>query len=78
MCYLSLLLAFQMAIWLELPLHSPCSSFLALASDLLQLLVGGSLADHKFVFLGAGEADTSIAELIALEVSKQVFSILFV
>ncbi|CAB4263840.1 unnamed protein product [Prunus armeniaca] len=67
-----------MAIWLELPLHSQCSSFLALASDLLQLLVGGSLADHKFLFLGAGKVDTGIAELIALEVSKQIFSLLFV
>ncbi|CAL9000613.1 unnamed protein product [Prunus brigantina] len=62
-----------MAIWLELPLHSPCLSFLALASllhDLLQLLVGGSLANHKFLFLGAGEADTGITELIALEDSE--------
>lgn len=36
----------------------------------LQLL-GGTLADHKFLFLGAGEAGTGIAELIALEMSKQ-------
>ncbi|KAI3455484.1 hypothetical protein Pfo_012147 [Paulownia fortunei] len=34
-------------------------------------LVGGTLAEHSFLFLGAGEAGTGIAELIALEMSKQ-------
>ncbi|KAL0337361.1 UNVERIFIED_CONTAM: NADP-dependent malic enzyme [Sesamum calycinum] len=34
-------------------------------------LLGGTLADHRFLFFGAGEAGTGVAELIAIEMSKQ-------
>ena len=39
-------------------------------------LSGGTLVNHKFLFLGAGEAKTRIAKLMALEMSKQTMSIL--
>ncbi|KAH7301028.1 hypothetical protein KP509_23G008600 [Ceratopteris richardii] len=34
-------------------------------------VTGGTLADQKFLFLGAGEAGTGIGEMIALEISEQ-------
>ncbi|CAK9329360.1 unnamed protein product [Citrullus colocynthis] len=38
-------------------------------------LDGGTLADHKLLFLGAREAGTGIAKLISLEMSKKVVDI---
>lgn len=34
-------------------------------------IIGGTLADHTFLFNGAGEAGSGIAEIIALEISRQ-------
>ncbi|CAK9168459.1 unnamed protein product, partial [Ilex paraguariensis] len=34
-------------------------------------LLGGTLADHKFLFLGVGQAGIGITDLIVLEMSKQ-------
>lgn len=34
-------------------------------------VTGGTLANHTFLFLGAGEAGTGIGEMIALEITKQ-------
>ncbi|KAL5706254.1 malate dehydrogenase (oxaloacetate-decarboxylating) (NADP(+)) [Ranunculus cassubicifolius] len=39
--------------------------------DAAMKLVGGALNEHTFLFYGAGEAGTGIAELIALQMSKQ-------
>eukprot|EP00271_Cylindrocystis_brebissonii_P015062 TRINITY_DN36_c0_g1_i2.p1 TRINITY_DN36_c0_g1~~TRINITY_DN36_c0_g1_i2.p1 ORF type:complete len:661 (+),score=139.93 TRINITY_DN36_c0_g1_i2:118-2100(+) len=38
-------------------------------------IVGGQLKDHTFLFLGAGEAGTGIAEIIALAITKEETSI---
>ncbi|CAK9157893.1 unnamed protein product [Ilex paraguariensis] len=37
-------------------------------------LLGGTLVDHIFLFLGVGLVGTGIVELIALEMSKQVLA----
>ncbi|KAI3935327.1 hypothetical protein MKW98_027147 [Papaver atlanticum] len=51
-------------------IHGTASVFLAGIVSSLKL-VSGTLAEHTFLFLGAGEAGTGIAELIALKMSKQ-------
>ncbi|KAH9556618.1 hypothetical protein CY35_07G039000 [Sphagnum magellanicum] len=44
----------------------------ALAGLLAALhLIGGTLSDHKYLLVGAGEAGSGIAEILALEISRQ-------
>ncbi|CAK9275850.1 unnamed protein product [Sphagnum jensenii] len=44
----------------------------ALAGLLAALhLTGGTLSDHKYLLVGAGEAGSGIAEILALEISRQ-------